>query len=87
MVESKKSIHAVMQMLQKSGNIGGSNPSPSAKNNRTGGKECGSMRQLGKDRAKGRRMTTDEAGKQMQRLKVTTKNRTNKRNQRWQMRS
>ena len=87
MVESKKSIHAVMQMLQKCRNIGGSNRSPSAKNNRTGGKECGSTRQLLKDRAKGRRMTTDEAGKQMQRLKVTTKNRTNKRNQRWQMRS
>lgn len=72
-----------MQMLQKCRNIGGSNPSPSAKNQWHWVKECGSMRQLGKDRAKGRRMTTDEAGKQMQRLKVTTKNRTNNRNQRW----
>lgn len=87
MVESKESIHAVMQMLHKSGNIGGSNPSPSAKKESHLEKECGSTRQLLKDRAKGRRMTTDEAGQQMQRLKVTTKNRTNNRNQRWQMQS
>ena len=73
-LSQKKATTAKMQMLHKALETAGSTPAPSTKNS-TDKKECDSTRQLYKDRTKGRRMTTDEAGKQMQRLKVTTKNR------------